>query len=50
MSRGITPAGLIGFGAGTAFLYLPLALVVLLSFNASRLVTVWAGASLRLVR
>jgi len=47
MSRGITPAGLIGLALGLAFLYLPLALVVLFSFNASRLVTVWAGASLR---
>ena len=32
-------------GAGLAFLYLPLALVILYSFNASRLVTVWTGFS-----
>ncbi len=31
---------------GYAFMYLPLLLVVLYSFNASRLVTVWAGFSL----
>jgi putrescine transport system permease protein len=30
-----------------AFLYLPIVLVVVYSFNASRLVTVWAGFSLR---
>jgi putrescine transport system permease protein len=30
---------------GYAFLYLPIALVVLYSFNESRLVTVWAGFS-----
>ncbi len=34
-------------GFGYAFLYLPLALVVLYSFNDSRLVTVWGGFSLR---
>jgi putrescine transport system permease protein len=47
MRRGITPAGLIGLAIGLAFLYVPLALVVLYSFNASKLVTVWGGASLR---
>ena len=47
MRRGVTPAGLAGLAIGLAFLYIPLALVVLFSFNASRLVTVWAGASLR---
>src|SRR5471032_3416252 len=31
---------------GYAFLYLPIALVMIYSFNASRLVTVWAGFSL----
>jgi putrescine transport system permease protein len=47
MRRGITQAGLIGLALGLAFLYVPLALVVIYSFNASRLVTVWGGASLR---
>jgi len=30
---------------GYAFLYLPIALVMVYSFNESRLVTVWAGFS-----
>ena len=34
-------------GFGYAFLYVPLALVILYSFNDSRLVTVWGGFSLR---
>ena len=33
-----------------AFLYLPIAILVIYSFNDSRLVTVWAGASLRWYR
>ena len=32
---------------GLAFLYLPIAVLVINSFNDSRLVTIWAGASLR---
>jgi putrescine transport system permease protein len=32
--------------AGMAFLYLPIAILVIYSFNASRLVTVWGGWSL----
>ncbi len=32
---------------GYAFLYLPIALVIIYSFNESRLVTVWAGFSLK---
>ena len=35
---------------GLAFLYLPIAILVIYSFNDSRLVTVWAGASLRWYR
>jgi putrescine transport system permease protein len=41
-------AGWFGFGAltlGFGFLYAPIVLLVLYSFNASRLVTVWAGFS-----
>jgi len=45
--RGITPMGLIGLTIGLAFLYVPLSLVAIYSFNASRLVTVWGGASTR---
>ena len=33
--------------AGFAFLYLPILLLIIYSFNASRLVTVWAGFSTR---
>jgi putrescine transport system permease protein len=32
---------------GLAFLYLPIALLIIYSFNASRLVTIWAGWSTR---
>src|SRR5262249_58412389 len=32
---------------GLAFLYLPIAILVIYSFNASQLVTVWGGWSLR---
>jgi len=34
-------------GLGLAFLYLPIVILVVYSFNASRLVTVWGGWSLR---
>ena len=47
MRRGVTATGALGLALGFAFLYLPLSLVVIYSFNDSRLVTVWAGASLR---
>jgi putrescine transport system permease protein len=36
---------LTALGFGFAFLYLPIALLILYSFNASRLVTVWSGFS-----
>ncbi len=42
--RVVLPAAL---GAGYFFLYLPLAIVVVYSFNESRLVTVWSGLSAR---
>ena len=35
----------LALGAGLAFLYAPLAAVIVYSFNASRLVTVWTGFS-----
>ena len=35
---------------GLAFLYLPILILVIYSFNASRLVTVWGGWSLRWYR
>ena len=38
---------LIALTLGAAFLYLPIVILVVYSFNASRLVTVWGGWSLR---
>lgn len=45
--RRIGPFGGIALGLGLAFLYLPILWVVLLSFNASRLLTRFEGFSLR---
>ena len=42
---GIARAGMLA--AGFTFLYGPILLLVVYSFNASRLVTVWGGASMR---
>ena len=36
----------VSLALGLAFLYLPIAVLVIYSFNASRLVTVWGGWSL----
>jgi putrescine transport system permease protein len=38
---------LVALALGLAFLYLPIAILVIYSFNESRLVTVWGGWSLR---
>jgi putrescine transport system permease protein len=38
---------IVSIGLGLAFLYLPIAILIIYSFNASRLVTVWAGWSTR---
>lgn len=43
--RRLTPAGAM-LGAVLVFLYLPIAVLVVYSFNASRLVNVWGGFSL----
>lgn len=43
----LSPALLVALALGLAFLYLPIFLLVIYSFNDSRLVTVWAGFSLR---
>ncbi len=43
--RGAFRLGALAFGFG--FLYLPIAVLVAYSFNASRLVTIWAGFSTR---
>jgi putrescine transport system permease protein len=45
--RGITPFRVAVLMLGFGFLYLPIAVLVAYSFNASRLVTVWVGFSIR---
>ncbi len=47
MRAGPTVFNRLSVGLGLAFLYAPIVLLVLYSFNASRLVTVWAGFSTR---
>jgi putrescine transport system permease protein len=47
VNRGLRPIHLAFLALGFGFLYLPIALLVLYSFNASRLVTVWGGFSTR---
>ena len=42
----ITPFNMSALVLGLAFLYLPIVILVIYSFNASRLVTVWGGWSL----
>src|SRR5215510_7463362 len=46
MRRGASRFNIISVALGLAFLYLPIAVLVIYSFNASRLVTVWGGWSL----
>jgi putrescine transport system permease protein len=46
MPRGASPFNIVSVALGLAFLYLPIAILVIYSFNASRLVTVWGGWSL----
>src|SRR5947208_2875955 len=43
----ITPFNITALALGLAFLYLPIVILIIYSFNASRLVTVWGGWSLR---
>ena len=47
MRRGPSAFNRVAVGLGLLFLYAPIALLVLYSFNASRLVTVWSGFSTR---
>ena len=50
MAQALTKPSKVNIAAlalGLAFLYLPIAILVIYSFNASRLVTVWGGWSLR---
>ncbi|MEN3792639.1 ABC transporter permease subunit [Fulvimarina sp. MAC3] len=47
MKQGWTTFNIISIIVGFSFLYLPIVLLVIYSFNASQLVTVWAGFSTR---
>ena len=47
MKRGPSAFNLISVAAGLSFLYAPIVLLVVYSFNASRLVSVWGGFSTR---
>lgn len=50
MRKGLSPVTVTALAGGLAFLYVPLALLVVYSFNDSRLVTVWGGWSARWYR
>jgi putrescine transport system permease protein len=45
--RRFSAVNLVSLALGLAFLYLPIAILVIYSFNESRLVTIWGGWSLR---
>jgi putrescine transport system permease protein len=45
--RGLSLTNLVALVLGLAFLYVPIGILVIYSFNASQLVTVWGGWSLR---
>ena len=47
MRRGLSIFNVTSIALGLAFLYLPILILVIYSFNASRLVTVWGGWSTR---
>jgi putrescine transport system permease protein len=47
LSNKLSRFNMIALALGLAFLYLPIVILVIYSFNASRLVTVWGGWSLR---
>lgn len=47
MRRGLSLFNVTSLALGLAFLYLPILILVIYSFNASRLVTVWGGWSTR---
>ena len=50
MRRGASSFNIISVVLGLAFLYLPITILVIYSFNASRLVTIWGGWSLEWYR
>jgi len=43
----VSPFNMVSLALGFAFLYVPLVILIIYSFNASRLVTVWGGWSTR---
>src|SRR6202140_1257995 len=43
----LSPFNVVSLALGLAFLYVPIVILVVYSFNASRLVTVWGGWSTR---
>ena len=45
--RRLSAFNIVALFLGIAFLYLPIVVLVIFSFNASRLVTVWGGWSTR---
>jgi putrescine transport system permease protein len=47
MRKGASIFNVVSVALGLAFLYLPIAVLVVYSFNASRLVTIWGGWSTR---
>ena len=47
MRKGLSTFNIVSVALGLAFLYLPISILVIYSFNASRLVTVWGGWSTR---
>jgi putrescine transport system permease protein len=47
MRRGLSVFNVTSVALGLAFLYVPIVILVIFSFNASRLVTVWGGWSTR---
>ena len=49
-ARRLSAFNIAALALGLVFLYLPIVILVIFSFNASRLVTVWGGWSLRWYR
>src|SRR5918997_287942 len=47
MRKGLSATNVVALTLGLTLLYLPIAILVIFSFNASRLVTVWGGWSTR---
>jgi putrescine transport system permease protein len=50
MRKGPTPFNMVSIALGLTFLYLPIVILVIYSFNDSKLVSVWGGWSLRWYR